>query len=911
LIAITCVSFSKGHRDAMKSGALLPIIGAVFSVLPAIAEVDPRAAIWIEGEAATRKNVTDHPWYGRQVKFDVLSGGAWLSHFDDNKEGSAEYDFDVLTADNYTFWVRANPLLAKLEWQIDGNPWQDVNFSADQRGNQNIASDNKPDLRFIAWAKVGQIRLDARRHTLRFKFSSANSHHGGVDCFVFTRVSFSPQGTLQPGANQGKGAPDEWFPLIADDDPCPTESIIDMSGIIEAPAGRHGRVIAKGKDLVFDDAPAKPIKLWGCNANLEFGKYSRAQLAQRAKYLRKFGINLVRDHPLWDDITSDGNIDPGKLDAYDWWFAELKKNGICSQWSVFYHVPVTHEQMSEAGLDELFAELPALSTDGRLRDTYGLATAELGYLQFRLPAVKSLLQHVNPHTRLRYADDPALAVVEMQNEDSIFFWNPLGKLSEGKAWPHHSQRLRRAFFNWTMLRYGSEDALKSAWGKLMPGDSFEKRELDLAGPWEMAADGPRGKWAGLTKRAGDYTRFLTEHQNAIFHAWEQVIRASGFKGVTVTTNWLAGSPAHEPANILTDCTGDMIDRHNYAGGGAGVHNVTEGGVYAESHLGAPGAHLFMIGLKQVEDKPFSLSEWTMGPPNEWKLECAPLLAFYGMGLQGWDASAHFAQTGSRLGDGWPGMRTYATDTPHYIGQFPALAFALHKNHITEASIVAARRLTEDDVFSGRAPLKQDYYDGNQLRRVEGGTPLEVFAIGRATIKIGSGGKSEQIDFSKFWDREKRVIRSTTGELSWDYGNQLVTVQAPKTQAIIGRAAGRKIELPGVTAEVTTPFISLIFTPLDDELLRASKRILITALARDKQAGARYSADGTRLEAVGSAPLLLEPVQATLRFHGAKPVRIRALDCYGAPVKNSVVPIQKDGAFIIDGTYRAYYYEVSR
>jgi len=45
------------------------------------------------------------------------------------------------------------------------------------------------------------------------------------------------------------------------------------------------------------------------------------------------------------------------------------------------------------------------------------------------------------------------------------------------------------------------------------------------------------------------------------------------------------------------------------------------------------------------------------------------MAFYGLGLQGWDASFHFIQSGTRLGDGWPGMSSYATDTPAYLGQF--------------------------------------------------------------------------------------------------------------------------------------------------------------------------------------------------------------------------------------------------
>ena len=59
------------------------------------------------------------------------------------------------------------------------------------------------------------------------------------------------------------------------------------------------------------------------------------------------------------------------------------------------------------------------------------------------------------------------------------------------------------------------------------------------------------------------------------------------------------------------------------------------------------------------------------PPNVWKLEAAPLFAFYGMGLQGWDASYHFLNSRCYPGDGWPGLSSYMTDTPHYIGQFPA------------------------------------------------------------------------------------------------------------------------------------------------------------------------------------------------------------------------------------------------
>ena len=95
-----------------------------------------------------------------------------------------------------------------------------------------------------------------------------------------------------------------------------------------------------GKDLRFEKS-AGPVKLWGVGANLEFGKYSQAQMTQRAKYLRKFGINIVRQHAVWDELAVEGHLDPKRLDAYDWWFAELKKNGLYTDWSVFYHWTVT------------------------------------------------------------------------------------------------------------------------------------------------------------------------------------------------------------------------------------------------------------------------------------------------------------------------------------------------------------------------------------------------------------------------------------------------------------------------------------------------------------------------------------------------------------------------------------------
>ena len=861
-------------------------------------------SIWIEGENPTDSRVVAQGWYN-SVKTETLSEQKWLSHYG-NTPGEASYRIEIPSDRDYVFWARLNPVASKPSWKLNDEAWQAIDLK-DARGQQNIAGNGAIDHRFIAWIRIGTLKLSAGEQTVSFRWEGGAQNSGGLDCFVLTTDPFVPQGAMKPGgALAGKeAAPSDWFPLLADDDSFAENSVIDMSHLIPAPAGELGILQAKGKDLQFKNSD-RPIKLWGVGANVQPGRYSREQLTNRAKYLRKFGINIVRQHAVFDELHTNGKIDPAKLDEYDWWFAELKKHGIYSDWSVFYHWKISR--------DSGYPLFDDLEGSGDLRDTYGVITGAPELWKYRNKVLLELLNHKNPYTGFRYADDPALAIVEMQNEDSIFFWNPLGDLAspQPKKWKRHAQQLREMFASWVKEKYATDKELAAAWGKLKSGDSVTADELALMTPYELDGSGTRGPFAGQPGRAGDVVQFLAEMQRKEFETCRDVIRSSGYKAVIMTTAWQVGGAATEAANIWTDTVGDMIDRHNYSGGGEGGHGITEGKVNNFSHLAQPGSGLFTMGMKQVESKPFSVTEWTQSAPNQWKIEAAPIMAFYALGLQGWDASFHFIQSGSRLGDGWPGMSSYASDTPAYMGQFPALAFALYHDHITESPVVAARRLDKPDLFSGTDVLKQDStrggYDAKTMI-VDGGTPLEAFAIGRITVDF-DGGKTTQADFSKSWDQKEKIISSVTNELTWNYGQEVITVEAPKTQGVIGKTNGGPFSLPGVTATFKTPFVSTLFTPLDNQPLVDSKHILITALARDKQTGTSYNADGSVLEATGTAPLLLEPVQARVLLKGAKPQSVTPCDHYGVPMEQSV-PINADGSFDIDGRYRAYYYEVKR
>ena len=98
-------------------------------------------------------------------------------------------------------------------------------------------------------------------------------------------------------------------------------------------------------------------------------------------------------------------------------------------------------------------------------------------------------------------------------------------------------------------------------------------------------------------------------------------------------------------------------------------------------------------------------------------------------------------------------------------------------------------------------------------------------------------------------------------------------------------------------------------PLDDRRLGESDRILVTAMARDRQAGARYSEDGAQLLDTGGPPLLLEPVQASITFGGRDISAARAVDVHGVPTSREVA--RRGNTITIDGRYATYYYEVRR
>ncbi len=113
--------------------------------------------------------------------------------------------------------------------------------------------------------------------------------------------------------------------------------------------------------------------------------------------------------------------------------------------------------------------------------------------------------HVNPYTRLRWADDPVVAIWELHNEEWWFKRMNQGAFQHvrlgGKSVPMPEFFLRELLEQWNAFlknKYGTEAALKRAWLGLLPGESLEAGTILLL-PVETPIDpAPQVKTLGVT-----------------------------------------------------------------------------------------------------------------------------------------------------------------------------------------------------------------------------------------------------------------------------------------------------------------------------------------------------------------------------------------------------------------------------
>lgn len=692
----------------------------------------------------------------------------------------------------------------------------------------------------------------------------------------------------------------EWFPFTPSNRDF-SASAIGLGDWNREPAGLHGRIQRQGDRLIYN---GREIKLWGTNIGFSSSAPTREQARQLVDYYVMMGLNSLRHHkhldgPGWHGLQSDHSFvrfDAEKLDRFDYFNQLLKQAGIYWEHSPNFGIRFGRDDLDRVPYWREIGELSS-GNQPRVAALHGWVNLARELQDLQIEQTVNLLNHRNPYTGLRYAEDPALFAVEFFNEDSVLFYSTNGVLQRS---PTIRTRTAREFSEWLLKKYGNEAAWKRAWGgeaivdnpsRIGSGDlrnlispqnvtgglaaeSLANRTVVPWGhPWFYdAAMEPGSHQAPLRQRFLDTMEFLVSLQDAFYDRFTTAVRATGFTGEIVHSNWQAGSQVGHLLNLYSDARSGIVDRHNYYAGG-GFNGLRENVPFHNlSTLRRSGGGNFTAGFQQVEGAVFMLSEWTHEQPNEWSAEGPVTIGAYGFGLQGWDASFHFL-FGERSGfSNRLGINTWDASNPAIAVTFPAVSRMVRRMDVREAPETFHLNAHRPSLLAGRMSfLGETFQDGDQKDFKTDKAPVEALAATRVAVRFTDTFEdTPQFDLSPFLDG--RTVVSSTGELRWTPSDSPqqngghVVIRTRGTKGFVGFASGEEtFDLgEGFTITPGRGFSVILLTAMaPDRDLLTDERILVTTVARVRNTGMTFNEAGNVITARGGPPILMEPVRARI------------------------------------------------
>jgi len=872
------------------------------------------ATVWVEAENPDPPagTMNRHRWWYDKVKTDRLSGGDWISNFSDEKDGTARYTFTVAEARDYTFWLRANPVATRLAYRLDGAAEREVDFT-NAIDRENLAEDGKPDLRFIAWTKVDLIKLAAGDHTIAFRMHSDNHHHGAIDCFFFTTDSVTPRGKDKPGAETTRppASADAW-PFEPAEDKFAADCLLDLRSMNESVAGEHGMIRLSADAESFVRGDGRPIRFWAANAA---GQTSAEDIDTQVRFLAKKGVNMIRLHrsvPSAKEGSKITDVDDAEIDTIFKYVAAAKKNGVYVTLSPFW---ASLRAPASWGIEDYAGQSlwGVLFFNDDLKAAYKAWTTQL-------------YTRVNPYTGVALKDEPAIALIQVANEDSLLFWTFQG------IKPAQMRTLGRKYGQGLAKKYGSVHKALAAWGgEAAKGDDLSAGVAGLYPTYEMLQDAGGNKG----RRLADQTQFLGELQRDFYAEMEAHYRALGCRQLVNAMNWRSADPVKL----------DDLERWTYTATDVSATNSYFGGLHVGKNNGFridPGHYLtsksalhdpvdLTANLKQTAGKPMLVTEAAWTHPNLYQSEGPFLMAAY-QSLTGVDATYWFSagekqwlldprRTFWKVGDSYA-LDKWSIDTPTCVGMFPAFAMAFRQGLIKQSDRPAVyEERSMQDLYDRKVPIVSEggKYDPNRdagsfspRSKIRQEVDRLAFLVGPVVVKYGGDpANSRTVGLSKYIDREQGVVRSLTGEIETDWKRGVCTVKAEKFAGVCGflkdaGGAGRVFELGAVTIRSDDDYATIAAVAMDDAPLSTSKQVLVqvgttarltgweTRPARFKAEGGGKGADvdGEEIVNTGSPPWQVAATRATVTLSNPYIRRATRLDPNGYAAAD--VPLNRTG-----------------
>ena len=747
------------------------------------------------------------------------------------------------------------------------------------------------------------------------------------------RVSMSALAHEEPFLRQGAARPRQapasaprvsniWS-FLPQPDSFRADALLDLRKLNEPIAGQSGFIGLSPDKNGFVRGDGVPVRFWA--VNFTFRDFSLKDVAHAARFLAKRGVNLVRLGGALESHAKNAKLtdaDPGTIDQAWRLVAAMKKEGIYTTISPYWSDELKRVPASWGieGWPQDQSPVGLLFFNPRLQE---------GYKAW----LKAWLTPPNPHTGIPLAKDPALAIIQIQNEDSLLFWTE--QSIKGKQ----LELLGKQFGDWTKAKYGTLQAALNHWdGGGLPEDDPARGVLGIHIVWQFTQ--PRS--GGFKKRLDDQLQFFAE---TMYHFNAEIARYLredlGCKQLINAGNWKTVDSIR-----LND-----VERWSYTANEVLAVN----GYYSPVHLGPDrgwrinkgdrfenasvlfNPRVLPLSLKQVVGFPMIVTETHWVPPLGYQSE-APFLAAAYQSLTGVDAAfwngTYEIEWSNRDRAEWDSASRakWSIATPMMLGQFPAAALLFRRGDLTSGHPAVVEHRSLEQLW-GRVPpiiAEDPSYDpnrdlGDTARRLQlaGGVDPLAFLVGPVQVVYGSDpAKTTVADLSRYIDREKKVVRSDTGQLAWDYGRGLCTLDAPMAQGVTGflRPIG-SIKLGDVKIRSENQYATVLVVSLDGTPLARSGRVLVQVGTRARPTGwadhaVTFTVDGGRetihgreIDDTGTMPWIIDATRVTIEVRNASLTSATLLDLngnarQGLPLRRAAGTIElelpKDAFYVVLG-----------
>lgn len=692
-------------------------------------------------------------------------------------------------------------------------------------------------------------------------------------------------------------------------------ALLDLSFLNEDVAGQSGFVGRSPGGDAFILGDGTPVRFWAVNTAV--AHKGLPALREQARFLAKRGVNMVRFHGQMPQSGANGGpmSEINKDERQRLWqlVSAMKAEGIYTTFSPYYPHAVQPEiakrwsaPADSSGLSGLIYFDPVVQASYKewLRDT---------------------LVPPNPYTGIALKDDPALAIVQMQNEDSLLFWTT--NTLRGRE----AVLLAERFGAFLEDKYGSLERARAVWDHVSAPnpiggvqDDWDGGVISLADIWFLtAAANPEI----ANNRMRDQAQFLTTlmkdwHREIARYLREEI----GAQQLFNAGNWrTADDVVLDDLERFSYTAGDIIAVNRYVSRfHSGEHAgwaIVDGDLFREQ--GVLGSPLDMpITLRQPAGYPYIIPE-TLWVPPIWQQSEAPVLMAAYQSLTGIDISYWFSADETQWrqpqsANGYlPSVGKWVVNTPQVVGGFPAAALIFRRALIEQAEPVVIDHLPYDTLWSLESPLinavqGRDPNRDGVLANLKSIVGLESsqrsqpspysFLAGPVLTEFGSDAKNfVHPDLENLIDDENSRVTSVTGQLEWDWGKRVVTLNAPQVQGVIGTLASYpQFDLASVTIQSSSAYASVLVVSMDDAPISSSAKLLVQVGSTVRPSGWRTKTadhEGDIVQEVmafGSAPWQINEVDGMIFIGNTKLSRATVLDANGMALRDMTISRTANG-----------------